>query len=108
MERFCFDYEPTDGDAIVQVWDRGICLANDFLGECTFQLETFLRSEKRRQFKLQHEKLQNPGSIELSVFLCPLGFSVEKKEVSTLCFLLVYITSFFAVGLSSLDGHNYH
>ncbi|KAH7830356.1 putative C2 domain [Monocercomonoides exilis] len=80
MERFCFEYDASDGDAIVQVWDSGMCFTNEFLGEIKFPLEPFLRSEKRRTFKLFHDKNPNPGNIDLSVFLCPAGYVLDRKE----------------------------
>ncbi|KAA6389368.1 MAG: hypothetical protein EZS28_015103 [Streblomastix strix] len=80
MERFCFDYEALDGEVVAQVWDSGICFSNEFLGEVSFPAEPFLQSEKRRTFKLYTDKYGYQGSLHLSVFLCPAGFTTEKKD----------------------------
>lgn len=81
MERFCFDYEATDGDLFVQVWDSGLFFINEFLGEVKIATEPFLKLEKRKTFKLVHNENLHPGSIDLSIFLCPPGYFLEEKEV---------------------------
>ncbi|KAA6381000.1 MAG: hypothetical protein EZS28_023474 [Streblomastix strix] len=80
MERFCFDYEALDGDIVAQVWDSGFCFSNELLGEVQFPAEAFLQSEKRKTFKLFTEKHGYQGSLHLSVFLCPAGFTATKKD----------------------------
>ena len=65
----------------MQVWDSGFCIANQLLGEVKFPLIAFREQHKRLIFQLFHEDIDDPGQIDLGLYLSLEGFSVIGKKV---------------------------
>ncbi|KAH7820712.1 uncharacterized protein MONOS_2085 [Monocercomonoides exilis] len=80
LERYCFEDVVDNQEVHIEVWDSGFCFANELVGELTFPINPFYREEKRLIFQLFHEHEDEPGHIELGMYLCPPGFTVEGKE----------------------------
>ena len=74
-ESFCFDDVKEDQQAFVQVWDSGVCFSNQLLGEVKFPLAPFREQRKRLAFRLYHDEIDEPGSIDLTLYLSLEGFA---------------------------------
>lgn len=77
IERFCFMCSEEDTTLYVQVWDSGICFANELLGEVVIQTHYFEKEEKRVTFQLVNDEKEGYcGKIDLGIILCPPNFTV--------------------------------